>query len=49
MKEAKQCTFNPQTNSKVQKNMSQNEIDKFYNKNIDWQQRIEKEIKIKQV
>jgi len=29
--------------------MSQNEIDKFYHKNIDWQQRIEKEIKMKQV
>ena len=44
----KECTFSPNLKVKTDKCINQTVIESFYQKNIDWQNKVDKEIKIKQ-
>ncbi len=44
----KECTFSPNLRVKTEKCINQEEIESFYQKNISWKNKVEKEVKLKQ-
>jgi hypothetical protein len=46
--ESRECTFSPHLRQKSGKNMTQEEAEEFYQKNLDWQRKVHKETKLKQ-
>lgn len=45
---SKECTFSPHLRQKSGKNMTLDAAEGFYQKNIDWQRKVQKETKLKQ-